>query len=919
MESEYVNQLETILEQITTGIAIIAAKSLRIRYVNPYLHARLGPIWHDQEVNGLHLEELLPARIRDTVLTYLHEVALTGQRFDFDELPFEGFLETRGRTYWKVTLQRYNAPAHTSEQDPEEALLLVTLEDVTESVRARLHLHAIHSISSVIASPTSLHLVLDRILQVLQEMFGSNRCAILLLDHLDAESANPYQTADMTQHQTTLEQTSGPNIAQIVTMVAHKGLHASSHGWTSNVTEQLLINRVLHEQQTIQITDTSTIPEIKLPDLEYHQEPYRPGSALSVPIYEPRTTTPDTTTYVQDMSPSTGSQPLTILGTIEVYHRRSRSFPAEEVQLLEQFALQAGLALHNARLFHGINRWARMASRQARQKENMMQSIPDGVIICDPHWRITDINQSARQLMDWSEDVLGLALQQALIQSKATFPGAFTSSPDLATYLEQRATTNQVDEFKIVGANQKEYSVQCTYTPIFDDNSDVFAFLIIFHDVTDQVAARERIEAEVISRTAELKQRNEALQQAQMAQMMESARMKLLLERLPTGVIHVSASNTKITVINRQAVELLQHIEAPLNIAENENITQEQLIHQSCEDFLRYVTMYNLANNIVPYEEQPLYNALMHGYSSEAELHTRKTDGQIVYLLVNAAPLRAPSGQIMSAILVLQEITRIKALERSREDFFTTMAHELKTPLANIRAHLSALLAKDLEWSSEEQYDFLRTADGQVDRLVGMINHFLDASRVEAGALRLALEPILIPELCEDLEDRLEALIQSSQRRLNIVLPEHLPAVQGDYELIISVLSNLLSNAFRYTPAGDAVQLQAELIGSQEDIQNQSVRFSVIDHGPGISEEQQIMLFTRFSTFAELNRPSIDSPGQPEIARQQKTSRWSPATGLGLYISRGIIEAHKSHLTVKSSPGQGATFAFTLPVYQGKQ
>jgi signal transduction histidine kinase len=260
-------------------------------------------------------------------------------------------------------------------------------------------------------------------------------------------------------------------------------------------------------------------------------------------------------------------------------------------------------------------------------------------------------------------------------------------------------------------------------------------------------------------------------------------------------------------------------------------------------------------------------------------------------------------------------------LERAREDFFTTMAHELKTPLANIRAHLSVLLTNDLQWSSEEQHDFLQTADEQVERLVDMINQFLDASRVEAGALHLELEPLLIPELFEDLQDRLEALISSSKRTLHLDVSPQLPAVRGDYELIISVLTNLLSNAFRYAPEGDVVQLTAQAIfdtNSREpraSLSPISVRLCVTDRGPGISEEQQAILFTRFSTFAAMSRPSVHRPGQPVLERRQKSERWSPATGLGLYISRGIVEAHGSKLTLISSAGQGATFSFILPVF----
>jgi signal transduction histidine kinase len=283
-------------------------------------------------------------------------------------------------------------------------------------------------------------------------------------------------------------------------------------------------------------------------------------------------------------------------------------------------------------------------------------------------------------------------------------------------------------------------------------------------------------------------------------------------------------------------------------------------------------------------------------------------------LFAKAACLRANDGTITNAVLVLQDITKLKALERAREDFFTTMAHELKTPLANIRAHLSALLARDLQWSIEEQLDFVRTADEQVNRLVEMINNFLDASRVEAGALRLEREPVLLSEMVEDLQDRLEALISSSKRQLEIHVPVDLPAVLADYELIMSVLTNLLSNAFRYAPEGDIVRLEAELMYDPYDDRSIVVELRVIDRGPGITEERQAELFTRFSTFANLRRPAIDRPGQPLGVKRTGTTRWSATTGLGLYISRGIIEAHGSTLRLQSSPGQGAIFTFTLPI-----
>jgi signal transduction histidine kinase len=364
-------------------------------------------------------------------------------------------------------------------------------------------------------------------------------------------------------------------------------------------------------------------------------------------------------------------------------------------------------------------------------------------------------------------------------------------------------------------------------------------------------------------------------------------------------------------VINHQAVQLLQRIGIPLDPLDDPVEAAKNALNMDIENVFRNLVAYTPSGSPVPYEEQPLALALHEGVASEAELQVKQRDGQALFLLVSGAPLRTNDGTISSAVLVLHEITKLKILERAREDFFTGMAHELKTPLANIRAHLSALQAKDLQWSSEEQQNFIEIADEQVERLVRMINQFLDASRVEAGALRLDLEPILLPEMLEDLQDRLEALISSANCHLEIKIPAHLPAVLADYELIMSVLTNLLSNAFRYSPRADTVLLVIEPT-HDDNLQPVGVEIRVIDHGPGITLEQQADLFTRFSTFAAMSRPSIDRPGQPEALRHRGSKRWSPSTGLGLYISRGIVEAHGSKLRLKSSPGQGACFAFLL-------
>ncbi|HEU5383983.1 MAG TPA: ATP-binding protein [Ktedonobacteraceae bacterium] len=894
MDLEYTTQLQPILERMTVGVAILDCATLRVLYANAYMASFCPEPWRTRGLVGSCVDEVLPPDIYTFAGPLFQQVCACGEKISRSEIPYEGFLETRGRTYWRISLEL----APPLENEAEAQTLLVMLEDVTNSVRSRLQLEAIHHISAAIAGQSPLHDVLDRILLAMHDLVGSRRCAVLLIDEEQPdtepeEHASQEEQAAQSEH---LQQT-----LPSVTLVAHQGLYTGAENWHPPVNERLLLCKALLTRQALVVPDTSTMPEIEFPILDDYGWPRRPGSAVCVPILE---------TLPAGMRGA-------VLGSIEIYHRRARGLPKEEVELLEQFALQAGLAIQNARLFQRIKRLARVASQQAHQLENVMRAIPDGVIIYDANWHLVEINHFARRLLGWSNDDIGLHISQAVTRSKARFPQNSPLVSELIARMEQQAEHQTVDEFEMIGADGRAYTMRRSKAPIRDETGQIFAYVVVYHDVTEQAAARRQIEDEVKMRTAQLAQRNMDLQETQAALRVYNDRLQLLLECLPAGVMVIALEDRRVALMNNQAIQLLERMGAPLPMAESHGTaTQETLpdaVGMKIEELLSGVTMYDVTDAVVPPEKQPLHQALYQGKASEAELHVRQADGQILNLLANAAPLLASDGTATHIVLVWQDITWIKVLERAREDFFTTMAHELKTPLANIRAHLSALQAHDVAWSAEDQANFLHTADEQVERLVGMINHFLDASRVEAGALRPELEPILISEMFEDLQDRLEALIASSQRHLEIFAPGTLPAVCADYELIISVLINLLSNAFHYTPVGAIVRLEAEV--KREHGQLQGVTLRVSDQGPGISPERQTELFTRFSTFAAARRPAANRPGQmagEQPAQQRGRGRWSPATGLGLYISKGIIEAHGSQLELHSKPGAGTTFAFTL-------
>ena len=894
MEPEYTTQLQHILERMAVGVAILDCTTLRVLYANSYLISFCPEPWRSLGLVHRHVQEILPADIYLLAEPLFRQVCSTGEKMSLPEVPYEGFLETRGRTYWRISLEL--APSAPGGQ--QARTLLVMLEDVTSSVRTRLQLEAIRHISAAIAGQSPLHDVLDRILLAMQELVGSKRCAVLLIDTEEDEAVaeRAYQENADTGRLLAIAQQTTP----VVSIVAQQGLYQDAQEWHPQLDEHLLMSQVLRTRQALVVPDTSVMSEIEFPILDDNGKPRRPGSVVCVPILE---TLPE-------------GMPGAILGTIEIYHRRARGLPNEEVKLLEQFAPQAGLAIQNARLFQRIKHLARRAKQQAHQLENVMRAIPDGVIIYDADWHLLEINHTARRLLGWTDDDIGLHISQAIAHSKAHFPQDSPQIADLIADLERHAEYKTVDEFEMIGADGNAYTIRRSKAPIRDETGQIFAYVVVYHDVTEQAAARKQIEAEVRARTAELAQRNADLQEAQTALRLYTDRLQLLLGRLPAGVMLISLEGQQVALINNQAEQLLRRLGISLAASKNGTVASERHLAPvgiRIEELLRGITLYDASGAVVPYEQQPLYQALYQFKASEAEFSALQPDGSTLNLLINAAPLLAGDGTAVNVVLVWQDITWIKALERAREHFFTTMAHELKTPLANIRAHLSALQARDMSWSPAEQLDFLRTADEQVERLVGMINHFLDASRVEAGALHPELEPILLPEMFEDLQERLEALISSSQRRLEIRVAEALPAVSADYELIMGVLTNLLSNAFRYTPVGDAVVLEAML--KTENGQPRGVTLRVIDHGPGIPPERQAALFTRFSTFAAARRPAADRPGQPAVEmaeRRRADGRWSPATGLGLYISKGIIEAHGSTLELQSNPGEGTIFSFTL-------
>lgn len=256
------------------------------------------------------------------------------------------------------------------------------------------------------------------------------------------------------------------------------------------------------------------------------------------------------------------------------------------------------------------------------------------------------------------------------------------------------------------------------------------------------------------------------------------------------------------------------------------------------------------------------------------------------YLLPRAIPVYEAQGGIVGATVILQDVTRLRRFDELKNDMVATVAHEFRTPLTSLRMAIHLCLEQAVGPVTEKQADLLYAAREDCERLQAMVDDLLDLSRIETGRVEMRKRPASVVALMEATLETHRVLSEERGVQLNVA---PLPAdeeVFADPERVALVLSNLVSNALRHTPAGGQITLSAHPT-------NGWVRFEVTDTGAGIAEEYRSHLFEKF----------FRVPGTP-----------ADGAGLGLFIAKEIVEGHGGEIGVKSEEGRGSTFWFTLPL-----
>lgn len=219
--------------------------------------------------------------------------------------------------------------------------------------------------------------------------------------------------------------------------------------------------------------------------------------------------------------------------------------------------------------------------------------------------------------------------------------------------------------------------------------------------------------------------------------------------------------------------------------------------------------------------------------------------------------------------------------DEARSDLVSTVSHELRSPLTSVKGFTQTLLAKWDRFTDAQKQQMLATVNEDADRVTRLLGELLSAARLDAGRLQLKRQMVRLDELAGQVVHRLEAG-PARDRTISIALPA-LPELYADPDRIRQILTNLLENALKYTD-GDITVTATE--------EEECVTVAVCDTGPGIDPAHRADVFSRFARL----------PGEKR-----------PGTGLGLYITKGLVEVHGGRIWVSGEPGEGATFRFTLP------
>lgn len=291
---------------------------------------------------------------------------------------------------------------------------------------------------------------------------------------------------------------------------------------------------------------------------------------------------------------------------------------------------------------------------------------------------------------------------------------------------------------------------------------------------------------------------------------------------------------------------------------------------------------------IIPIRRESMVIGIILLESAEVNTVSEETTREFLTRLSDHAAIAIANARLYA---------EVQAANQAKTDFISLVSHELKTPMTSIKGFTDLLAAQVVGPVNENQANFLATIRSNVDRMATLVSDLADVSRIEAGRLRLEPTAVPVKEIVEEVVRSARAQIEEKRQTLIINVPDDLPPMWGDRTRLIQILTNLVSNAYKYTPNEGTLTINAECTENMWDESSPLViHISVKDSGYGISPENQKKIFQKF------------------FRSDDEKIREAPGTGLGLNITKQLVELHGGHIWFESVYRVGTTFHFTIPI-----
>ena len=418
---------------------------------------------------------------------------------------------------------------------------------------------------------------------------------------------------------------------------------------------------------------------------------------------------------------------------------------------------------------------------------------------------------------------------------------------------------------------------------IYQEVNKTQMILLAIEDITERKQAEEKLrqyhehlEELVEARTAELRRASEQLEQqiaerkqAEEALQEREKRYRDLYEEAPNAYFSVGADG-RIERANRSARELLGY-------------SRYELVGRPVFD------LYADTENGKPKAQEVFERFLAGEEIRDQELEMRRADGSKVWVSLSVRPIRDREGRVVASRSVVADITEHRKLDQLKDDFIGLVSHELRSPMTVITGAINTVLTEAERLSPEETRQLLKDAALEADLLSNLLGNLLELSRIQTSRLYLHVEAISVSKVIQGTVEEIKR--QSSAHQFVVSVPRKLPPVYADPLRLERILYNLLENAVKYSPQGGEIGVSVKL-------QKEHLVIGVSDQGVGISPADQTKLFAPFQRLEEF---------RPDGVR---------GIGLGLLVCRRLVEAHGGRIWVKSKPGRGSTFFFTLPLSQ---